>query len=50
MNTVERFRTSKEIFKHDHVFYNACCMSLFQIGELSKRISEEFKSIHADLP
>ena len=50
MNTVERFRTSKEIFKHDHVFNNACCMSLFQIGELSKRISEEFKSIHADLP
>ena len=50
IETVDRFDFSKENFKRDHVFYNACSMALFQIGELSKRISEEFKSIHADLP
>ena len=46
IETVDRFDFSKENFKHDHVFYNACSMALFQIGELSKRMSEEFKNTH----
>ena len=50
IETVDRFDFSKENFKRDHVFYNACSMALFQIGELSKRISEEFKNIHTEVP
>ena len=50
IETVDRFDFSKESFKHDHVFYNACSMALFQIGELSKRMSEEFKSTHTEVP
>ncbi|MBO6179623.1 MAG: DUF86 domain-containing protein [Selenomonadaceae bacterium] len=48
--TAERFGNSKEVFKSDFVFYNACAMSLFQIGELSKRFSDEFKQSHAEFP
>ena len=50
IETVDRFDFSKENFKHDHVFYNACSMALFQIGELSKRMSEEFKNTHTEVP
>lgn len=50
IETVDRFDFSKENFKHDHVFYNACSMALFQIGELSKRISEKFKNTHTEVP
>ncbi len=50
MDTVKRFDASKEKFKSDHVFYNACSMAVFQIGELSKRISDTFKETHAELP
>ena len=49
-DTVRRFDSSIENFKHDHVFYNACSMALFQIGELSKRVSEDFKRTHTELP
>ena len=50
IETVHRFNSSKENFKRDHVFYNACSMALFQIGELSKRISEKFKNTHTEVP
>ena len=48
--TVERFGSSQERFKSDHVFCNACSMALFQIGELSKRMSEEFRTRYANMP
>ena len=50
IETVDRFDFSKENFKRDHVFYNACSMALFQIGELSKRIFEKFKNTHTEVP
>ena len=50
IETVHRFNSSKENFKRDHVFYNACSMALFQIGELSKRIFEKFKNTHTEVP
>lgn len=49
-DTVERFDSSREKFKRDHIFYNACSMVLFQIGELSKRMSEDFKKAHPTMP
>ena len=48
--TVQRFSASKALFMSDHVFYNACSMAIFQVGELSKRFSEEFKAVHNHLP
>ena len=48
--TVQRFSASKVLFMSDHVFYNACSMAIFQVGELSKRFSDEFKSVHNHLP
>ena len=50
IDTLKRFDASRKQFQSDHVFYNACCMSLFQIGELSKRMSERFKEEHPELP
>ena len=43
-DTVRRFDSSLEKFRHDHVFYNACSMALFQIGELSKRMQRTSKA------
>lgn len=50
MDTIKRFDASKENFKSDHVFYNACSMAVFQIGELSKRMPDTFKKTHTELP
>ena len=50
IDTVARFDTSRELFHQDHVFYNACSMALFQIGELSKRMTDDFRDSHPDLP
>ena len=50
IDTLKRFDASRKQFQSDHVFYNACCMSLFQIGELSKRMSEHFKEEYPELP
>ena len=41
---LKRFGFSKEQFINDFVFYNSCCMSLFQVGELSKRLSDDFRN------
>ena len=49
-STAEYFGDSAEEFNTNHIFYNACSMAVFQIGELSKRLSDEFKVAHADLP
>ena len=49
-DTARHFGNSKEKFKSSHIFYNACSMAIFQIGELSKRLSDEFKTAHAELP
>lgn len=50
MGASERFGHSKEKFMSDYLFYNSCCMSLFQIGELSKRLSDDFRLLHTELP
>lgn len=38
-----RFGSTKEIFMSDPIFRDAVSMSVFQIGELSGRLSEDFK-------
>ncbi|MBR1761573.1 MAG: DUF86 domain-containing protein [Schwartzia sp.] len=50
LGALNRFGNSKESFMDDYIFYNACSMSLFQLGELSKRLSDEFRETYPDLP
>lgn len=44
------FGNSFEDFKSDVVFRNAISMPIFQIGELTNHLSEEFKSSHTNIP
>ena len=50
LGALNRFDNSKESFMNDYIFYNSCSMSLFQLGELSKRLSDEFRETYLDLP
>jgi len=43
LQTVERFGENYEIFTSDKVYFNAICMNIMQIGELSGSLSDEFK-------
>lgn len=47
---LERFGKSLDDFKRDNLFRNAVSMSLQQIGEFVKRLSDEFKVSHPDIP
>ena len=47
---IQRYDNSMEKFLSDYLFYNSCCMSLFQIGELSKRLSDDFHQLNPTLP
>lgn len=42
--TMERFGRDKDIFDRDRDYRNSVCMSLFQIGELTGRLSEDFRN------
>ena len=50
IGTSIRFDSSRDQFMQDYVFYNACCMSLFQLGELSKRLTDDFREAYPNLP
>lgn len=44
------FGHSKERFMAEHVYRNAVCMSLMQIGELSNHLSDAFKKQNDEIP
>lgn len=48
--TQERFGKDRETFLGDFVYYNSCCMSLMQIGELANRLSDRFKEENGTIP
>ena len=48
--TVERFSATRESFAADHVVKNVVAMCILQIGELSGRLTDEFKETHKDVP
>lgn len=48
--TVDRFGNSYAIFQNDSVYRNAAAMCVLQIGELSSRLSDEFKETHDQIP
>ncbi|GHU68231.1 antitoxin [Clostridia bacterium] len=41
---IVRFGDSYESFQNDSAYYNAVCMCIMQVGELSARLSEDFKN------
>lgn len=46
----QAFDRSYTTFKNNFLYMNACSMSIFQIGELSGRLSKEFIDITNDIP
>ena len=49
-DTHERFNDSYEQFDSDFIYRNAICLCLLQIGELSGKLSNEFKEGNNDIP
>jgi uncharacterized protein with HEPN domain len=47
---VERFGDSIDIFKTDTAFRHACSMCIIQIGELSARLTDDFKHVYDGIP
>ena len=45
-----RFGRSMDVFLNDHVYQNACCMCILQIGEAANKLSEEAKAAVPDIP
>ncbi len=46
----DEFGRSFSVFSSNSVYKNAVCMCLLQIGELSTKLSEEFKDNHKEIP
>ena len=47
---MERFNRSYEQYVSDKVFQYSCNMCILQIGELTTRLTEEFKAQHSEIP
>ncbi|WP_195267339.1 HepT-like ribonuclease domain-containing protein [Eubacterium sp. 1001713B170207_170306_E7] len=47
---IQRFGNDRLIFKEDKAYCNAVCMCLLQIGELSKHLTEAFRTEHSEIP
>ena len=47
---LERFSYGFECFQNDHMFQDACCMCVVQIGELAAQLSEKAKAETANVP
>ena len=48
--THKRFNDSYEQFEADFIYRNAICLCLLQIGELSGKLSNEFKEDNGEIP
>ncbi len=48
--TMERFGRNHETFLNDYVFRDTISMQIFQIGELSSHLSDDFRASHTDIP
>ncbi len=49
-DNLERYEHSFEAFENDHMFQDACCMCIVQIGELVGQLSEEARKQNAAVP
>lgn len=48
--TCAAFGNSLEGFSSSHIFQNACCMCILQIGELAGKLSEDTRQESPDIP
>ena len=44
--TVLRFQKDFAVFEKDHIYQNAVALCVLQIGELTTKLTEEFKKTH----
>ncbi len=49
-DNLSRYEHRFEIFENDHMFQDACCMCVVQIGELVSQLSEEAKLQNKSIP
>lgn len=49
-STILRFGDDFETFNTDIDYRNPVCMSILQIGELSRRLSEDYKNEKSEIP
>ena len=47
---IEHFGKNEKTFSNNPVYLNACSMPLLQIGELAKKLSDDFISSTPDIP
>lgn len=50
IQTRAAFGDTLEAFSGSHIFQNACCMCILQIGELAGKLSEEARRASPDIP
>ena len=48
--TIRRFGNSYELFSTDAIFRNAAAMCVLQIGELSGKLTDDFREAHPGAP
>ena len=48
--TVNRFGNSQEIFISDAIYRNAAALCILQIGELTGKLSDEFRAEYRNIP
>jgi uncharacterized protein with HEPN domain len=49
-DNLNRYNHDFSVFESDHLFQDACCMCVVQIGELVARLSEEVKEKDVTVP
>ena len=47
---IQRFGASLENFKSDEAYQLSCSMCIVQIGELLRRLTDDFKAAHPEIP
>lgn len=48
--TVLRFQKDFAVFAKDHIYQNAVALCVLQIGELTTKLTEEFKQTYTGMP
>ena len=50
LSSVERFGRDSSLFSSDRDYRNSCMLSLMQIGELAKKLTDEFRGEFDEMP
>ena len=48
--TMERFGRDQELFRADQIYRNAAALCILQIGELTGKLTDDFKAQHPNIP